>query len=201
MRHVIFLLLVAIAVSCSPENKPEAVSIENEPPEKTISAEGEGIPAGAQQETFADTPDVVQVTFNEGGITQKGVYVNGKREGVWSEFQPNGLLKSVTSYVRGVKEGLYAEVNQSGQVTKRFFYHNNLRHGEYKEFNYTTLKEERTYQYGKLEGTVKIYYDNGKIMEEGQYRNGTRDGISKWYDQEGKPTITYEYKNGELVKK
>lgn len=198
---VVFLTIILI--SCSPEKTSEPSSELATVGSKSAETptNPEGIPQGATQETFTDSPDLVLVTYNEAGITHKGNLVKGKKEGAWSEFLSNGLLKSTTSYVGGIKEGLSVEVNQNGQVTKRFYYHNNLRHGEYKEFNYTIVKEERTYQFGKLEGLVKIYYDNGKIMEEGLYKNGTRDGISKWYDQEGKPTITYDYKNGELIKK
>jgi len=199
MKCIVTFLLITFVLGCTPEKKTEPLPAEaNKNPETSAP---ENIPAGATQETFIDSPDLVLVTYNEAGITHKGNLVKGKKEGTWSEFLSNGLLKSATSYVGGIKEGLYVEVNQNGQVTKRFYYHNNLRHGEYKEFNYTIVKEERTYQFGKLEGLVKIYYDNGKIMEEGLYKNGTRDGTSKWYDQEGKPTITYEYKNGELIKK
>jgi len=200
------IALSILLVSCAREKPDEPVQ-EKSPVREAVQSTNEVdttelIPAGANQETFEDKPGLVRVTVNQGlTISQQGNYLNGKREGIWSEFHPNGLLKTATSYVNGTKEGLFIELNQSGQLTKRYFYHNNIRHGEYREFIYSTLKEERTYNMGKLEGLVKIYYDGGKIMEEGAYVNGLRDGVSKWYDQNGNVTITYEYKNGELVKK
>jgi len=163
----------------------------------------EGIPAGAGQEQFADTPSLTGFTLKDasGNLSQSGMVEDGMPVGNWAEYYPNGLVKSVTPYVKGKKEGLAIEINSSGQLEKRMMYHNGQLNGEYKEFRYTTLKEERHYQNGKLEGIVKVYYDNGKIMEEGAYQNGTRHGVSKWYDQEGNVTIEYEYKNGELIKK
>ena len=204
--YALAILMVPFLGSCSPE-KPnqetkDEVSIESQAQPTMDSVTTDPIPVGANQETFEDKPGLVRAIVNEGPtLLQQGNYLNGKREGIWSEFYPNGLLKNATSYVNGAKEGLYVELNQNGQMTKRFFNHNNMRHGEYKEFNYSSLKEERIYKMGKLEGLVKIYYDGGKIMEEGAYQNGLRDGISKWYDQNGNVTITYEYKNGELLKK
>jgi len=207
MRHCKYgIVLSIILVSCTPQKTDEPIQ-EKASVQEAIKPADEGvttepIPAGAIQETFEDKPGLVRVTVNQGlTISQQGNYLNGKREGIWSEFHPNGLLKTATSYVNGTKEGLFAELNQTGQLTKRYFYHNNIRHGEYREFIYSTVKEERTYNMGKLEGLVKIYYDGGKIMEEGVYVNGLRDGVSKWYDQNGNVTIAYEYKNGELVKK
>ena len=200
---IVIFILVA---SCTQEKPNQEIS--DRPPAASIiqstldSVATDPIPVGANQETFEDQPGLVRAIVNNGSvILQQGNYLNGKREGIWSEFHPNGLLKSATSYVNGIREGLYVELNQGGQMTKRFFYHNNIRHGEFKEFNYSTVKEERMYNMGKLEGLVKVYYDGGKIMEEGAYQNGLREGISKWYDQNGNVTITYEYKNGELVKK
>lgn len=207
MRLCVYgITILALIISCTQEksnaviNEQAVVQEAAKPAIETPATDP--IPPGANQETFEDKPGLVRATVNQGlTIIEQGNYLDGKREGIWSEFHPNGLLKSATSYVNGVKEGLYVELNQNGQMTKRFFYHNNVRHGQYKEFNYSTLKEERTYKLGKLEGAVKIYYDTGKIMEEGTYVNGLRDGVSKWYDQNGNVTITYEYKNGELVKK
>jgi hypothetical protein len=198
--------IVILLTSCTQEkanketnNLPSAESIIQSAVDSVAT---DPIPIGANQETYDDTPGLVRAIVNNGtAISLQGNYLNGKREGIWSEFYPNGLLKSATSYINGIREGLYVELNQSGQMTKRFFYHNNIRHGEYKEFNYSTVKEERMYNMGKLEGLVKVYYDGGKIMEEGAYQNGLRDGVSKWYDQNGNVTITYEYKKGELVNK
>lgn len=199
------VVMSIILASCAPDKSDVPIQEKASVQEVVAPADEiatDPIPAGANQETFEDKPGLIRATVNQGlTVAEQGNYLNGKREGIWSEFHPNGLLKSATSYVNGVKEGLYVELNQNGQMTKRFFYHNNVRHGEYKEFNYTSVKEERMYKLGKLEGVVKIYYDGGKIMEEGAYSNGLREGVSKWYDQNGNVTITYEYKNGELVKK
>jgi hypothetical protein len=191
-----FVFLLIMAAACT--NKPSV-----EVPQVTSQGELEGIPPGAIKEEFADAPGMVRVLLSDNGGSKSadGTYMNGKKEGSWTEYYTNGVVKNITTYMAGEKEGIYAEMNNNGQLIKRFYYHKGQRHGDYKEFNYSNLKEERIYKFGKIEGTVKIYYDNAKVMEEGVYKNGLRDGISKWYDQDGKLTIEYEYKNGELVKK
>ncbi len=197
MRNRYFLLLLLVAVgSCSaPSTNPVDVA--------AGTTESADIPAGAQREPFPDNPALEKITLRDGSgaIIQSGTVLSGKRTGVWTEFQNNGAIKSMTGYIDGKKEGWYVEVNNNGQVTRKIEYHNNMRHGEYKEFEYMSTKEERFYQNDKLEGLVKIYYPGGKIMEEGTYKNGTRHGLSKWYDQQGNVTIEYEYNEGQLVKK
>lgn len=208
MRYSLLIFLLTL-LAC--DQKPETTSstaMVTDPttPQPTASTSGggeEGIPPGATKEEFADAPGLVRVTLvDQGGLkSADGYYLNNKRHGAWTEYQTNGLVKSVTTYFEGQKEGLCMEM-ENGQMTKRFYYHSGLRHGDYKEFKSTSLKEERNYVNGKIEGTVRIYYDyNSKLMEEGNYKNGVRDGVSKWYDQDGKLSIEYEYKNGELVKK
>lgn len=203
---VIFLLTLLACNQKQETSSSTAVGANQTTPQPTPSSSGggeEGIPAGAIKEEFADTPGLVRVTLvDQGGLkSADGYYLNNKRQGAWTEYQTNGLVKSVTTYFEGKKEGLCMEM-ENGQMTKRFYYHNGMRHGDYKEFKSTSLKEERNYVSGKIEGTVRIYYDyNSKLMEEGNYKNGVRDGASKWYDQDGKLSIEYEYKNGELLKK
>lgn len=206
MRWLAIIFLV-FNVSCNQkphnEESEQSSATTNNTTTPTNSSGGEGgIPAGAIKEEFADTPGLVRVTLtDQAGLKYAdGYYLNNKRHGVWTEYQTNGLVKSVTTYFEGKKEGLTLEL-ENGQMTKRFYYHQGVRHGDYKEFKSTSLKEERNYVLGKIEGTVRVYYDyNSKLMEEGNYKNGLRDGVSKWYDQDGKLSIQYEYKNGELVK-
>jgi len=188
------ILLFITALSCTEKDSASSSSSGNEL---------DGIPAGALQEEFTDSPGLTKITVNDnsGKVTASGLYMDNQREGSWVEYYPSGLTKSIATYVNGKKEGITLEFNDNGQLSKRTNYHLDQLDGDYREFNYTTVKEERFYKNGKLEGTVKIFYPDGKVMEEGLYKNGTRDGISKWYDQQGNVTIEYEYQNGTLIKK
>ncbi len=189
-----FVVLSVMGLSCTEKDSASLINPGNE-----IT----GIPAGASQEEFSDSPGLIKVTVNDtnGKVTASGLYRNQQREGSWVEYYPGGLTKSITTYINGKKEGVALEFNDNGQLSKRSNFHLDQLDGDYREFNYTTVKEERFYKNGKLEGTVKIFYPDGKVMEEGLYKNGTRDGVSKWYDQQGNVTIEYEYQNGVLIKK
>ena len=74
----------------------------------TSANDGQGIPADALKEEFADVAGMTRVTLSVDGGSKSadGTYLNGKREGVWTEYYTNGLVKTVTSYVHGEKEGV-----------------------------------------------------------------------------------------------
>ncbi len=105
MRIIVLLMLLA---SCN--TKP---AVEQKPVVVTSQVELEGIPPGAIQKEFTDAAGMVRVTLaDNGGLkSADGTYVNGKREGTWTEYTTNGLVKSLTSYVNGEKEGIYVEMN------------------------------------------------------------------------------------------
>ncbi|MCG8386668.1 MAG: toxin-antitoxin system YwqK family antitoxin [Cytophagales bacterium] len=161
-----------------------------------------GLPAGAKKEPYPGNPALVKVTLEKSaGIPlEQGTYLNGKRQGTWTTYHNNELVKSITTYVNGVEEGAHIEIDDRGQLTLKAFYHDGALDGDYIAYNRTRVVERKFYNNGKLEGTVKKYYENGNIMEESLYKNGKLNGLSKWYDQQGNVTLQYEYKDGNLIK-
>ena len=189
MRQVIVIIGVLFFTSCSTKTEQPVV-------------ESADMPVGAIQEPFEDNPNMVKVTINDeaGKLIAYGIYLNGKREGSWTEIHPNGHVKNVSGYVNGLKEGQSVEIDNRGQLLEKFTYHNGELGGLYTKYNRTRIKEIKNYKKGLLEGKVEIFYDNAKVMEESYYKNGKRDGVAKWYDQEGKLSIEYNYVEGEWIK-
>lgn len=193
MKHIFIAMLVLMACNTKQSGTSKV-------PEKQEG--GLAMPDGASIVPFDDESGMSTVVARDasGNITLQGFLSNNERAGTWTEYHPNGMVKSTVAYVDGKMEGQFVELSNSGQLVRQCTYHRGVRHGEYKEYNFSTLKEERVYDNGNLEGVVKIYYPDGKLMEEGLYQDGVRNGVSKWYDQQGNVSITYEYKNGQLVK-
>ena len=80
-------------------------------------------------------------------------YANGKEDGVWKLWFPNGKLKQQASFKQGKREGVSAEWDDKGQKLL--------------EANYTD---------GKLNGTATRYFADGKTIvqtyKDGQVRIG-----------------------------
>lgn len=102
--------------------------------------------------------------------------VNAKKDGVWKEFNKQGVL---------ISEGLYAD---------------NVRSGSWK-FYYETgeLAIEETYHAGRMEGTFKSYYKNGKMISLGQYINNKREGEFLIFNESGTVIKTMKFQEDILI--
>ena len=189
MIRILTVIAFLAFLSCSTNNKP---------------ADGEMFPklaANMQIDPYNDGSELLRVTgyAEDGTILEQGDYFNGYREGVYTEFYPNGFIKSTVGYVQGKKQGQHVLFDNKGQTLERSSYHNDLLNGTHIKYNRSRIKEESQYSNGLLHGTVEKYYGTGGIMERSNYNSGQLDGISRWYDQKGKNTIAYNYKMGELT--
>ena len=86
-------------------------------------------------------------------------YANGKLNGMYKTFYPNGELTEVTSYKNGLLEGNYKKYSIKGQL--------------YNDFNYAG---------GKLNG-MAIYYSRktGDLIKKGPFKNDLRVGTWENY--------------------
>ena len=188
MRILIIIAFTTI-LSCSTDNTP---------------ADGEMVPvlaANMKMEPYDDGSGLVRVTgyATDGTILKQGDYLNGYREGVYTEFHANEFIKSTVGYVHGKKQGQYVLIDDKGQVQERSTYHRDQLNGVQIKYNRSRIKEKSQYSNGQVQGLLEKYYPNGKIMERSNYNAGQYDGIARWYDQNGINTIAYNYKMGELI--
>ncbi|MBL6875679.1 MAG: hypothetical protein ISR01_02715 [Chitinophagales bacterium] len=47
------------------------------------------------------------VIYDEDIVTESGIIVNGKREGVWQSFNPDGSVAIEASFSKGMKNGIW----------------------------------------------------------------------------------------------
>lgn len=191
MKKAMLILTFAAFVACNKQQSTSTDAGQMVPP----------IPAQAQLEPYDDGSGLVRVTTyaTEGNVLEQGDYLNNLREGIYTEFHPNGYVKSSVGYVHGKKQGQLISLDNRGQLLERSTYHNDVLHGSYVKYNRSRIKETKEYVNGKVSGLVEKFYANGKIMERSNYTDGMLDGVAKWFDQEGNLSIEYTYKMGELV--
>jgi antitoxin component YwqK of YwqJK toxin-antitoxin module len=190
MNKTLTIIAISIIIGCSANN--------NTPADGSMTPV---LKVSMQQEPYDDGSGLIRVSTygTDGTVLEQGDYLNGYRQGVYTEFHPNGFIKSSVGYVNGKKQGQYVLVDDKGQVQERSTYHLDLLHGLHFKYNRSNLKESSQYNKGKLHGLVEKYYPNGSIMERSNYNAGQLDGTARWYDQAGVNTIAYNYKMGELV--
>lgn len=132
-------------------------------------------------------PLIVQYEYYPNGrVKREASFRDGKREGIWREFDEEGNVTKSQTYKKGglVSEGV---VGTDGK-----------RRGEYKEFfSDSTLRAEGLFIDGLRSGEWKFYYHNGQLQEVGSYKEGDPDGVWIWYYDNGQKQIEEQYYKGQ----
>ncbi len=120
--------------------------------------------------------DGVSVTFNQdnGNITI-GTFVKGKEEGRWRLLDTTGFVLATNFYVNGLKQGAYTEYYNKSQLKEKSFYVDGELNGLYKSYlKNGNLKIECTYDLGKVEGDYKTYDSLGVLSQIIKYEKGEK---------------------------
>lgn len=64
-------------------------------------------------------PKKAKKCFEMGQVIEKGVYLNNRKTGIWTEYYCNGKARSELTYVNGVLEGSAIFYNMDGSVLKK----------------------------------------------------------------------------------
>ena len=79
-------------------------------------------------------------------------YIDGKKEGLFESFYPNGRLKTQFYYINNKIEGAYKQWSPTGQRICKCYFKNNKLNGYYRKWHYN----------GQVR--VQCYYINGVIV-------------------------------------
>ena len=123
--------------------------------------------------------------FPNGQVKREASFRDGKKEGIWREFDEKGNVINSQTYNKGalISNGI---VGTDGK-----------RRGEYKEFFAdSTLRAEGIFIDGERSGEWKYYYQNGKLEEIGSFKEGKQDGPWIWYYDNGKKQIEENFFKG-----
>ena len=94
---------------------------------------------------------------------------NGKREGLYTEWDSSGVEIARRNYTDDVPNGEWIEWHANGRIKKAFHYANGIREGTCTEYYSTgSVKWENVYVHG-VPGKSKAYAENGSLLESSTY--------------------------------
>ena len=93
----------------------------------------------------------------------RNYYTDGKPDGKWVTFFPNGALKSIENWKNGKLNGKYVIYQENGLKVMQTSYINGNDNGEY-----------------------FLYHENGNLQVQGYFKNGIPIGTWKYYHPDGK---------------
>lgn len=127
-------------------------------------------------------------------------FVNGKVDGVRTDFFPSGKIAYKGAIDVGLFVGEHALYYENGDKCDVGSYTKNNRTGLHSTyFIGGALKSTRYYTNDTLNGTYTCYYQNGKIEWTADYKNGVGDGLYRYYYQSGQLWTEKLYKEDKVL--
>ncbi|MFA5573866.1 MAG: hypothetical protein WC994_02300 [Brumimicrobium sp.] len=140
-------------------------------------------------------------------LAAHGIYINGKKDSIWTNFTPNGFFSSEESYkndkLHGKKIVYYGE---EVTITKRKLklrvdnYNEGQLDGESVEYYPDgKVKYKVTYKNNKKVGKAFLYHPNGQVEVEEYWKEGKKHGLWKLFDVNAKEIGRRYFRNGSTV--
>lgn len=184
------------------------------------------VPFAPQQipNDFSNHPDMVVKEDDNGTVLRAYFEVNGKLEGQYLIYYPDGsietecyyserilhgpsrfysedhILLSETWYYKGKKEGKTTRRYLSGALSVVERHKEGKLHGK-QEYYYEdgTLKTVMHYFHGKLNGEVTLFWPSGLKKREVSFQRGFRQGIDRMWSSGGVLIDEGEYEEGNPI--
>ncbi|MEN8123112.1 MAG: hypothetical protein ABFS35_22430, partial [Bacteroidota bacterium] len=102
----------------------------------------------------------------DNSLIEKGNYVNGQKDGIWTVKNELGIVVSKIEYSEGKLNGTYELYHFEGKPKIKASFENNLPSNDW------------------------VYYNKkGKIVKQGSYENGKPKGLWRVYNKKGKKVV------------
>jgi antitoxin component YwqK of YwqJK toxin-antitoxin module len=119
--------------------------------------------------------------YHDNGVLMAfGIYLNQKKDSVWTQFGPSGRLSYKDTYKNGVL---------NGKMTVYYV-------PEDLEDKSQKIAKTCTYQKGKIEGEAIEYFDNGIVKSKCLYQKGEKHGLCIFNHSNGQPMMHEHYRYG-----
>jgi antitoxin component YwqK of YwqJK toxin-antitoxin module len=126
-------------------------------------------------------------SYENSDIIEEGDYFNGRKNGLWVRYYPNGNKQSEIDYVNGRPKGEYKTYYDNGNVEEKGSWVNQRNTGNFSRYynNGNKMQEFIFSESGVREGKQVYFYENGKVEVEVSMVAGKEEGVMKRYYDNG----------------
>lgn len=121
--------------------------------------------------------------YENGKMEEKGSFKEGKKVGEWQSWYEDGTIKKIATYDNDILDGLYEEYNSNGIKILEGIYVNGLRDKEWSQWSDSgDLLSLTPFKSGVPHGEAKQYHLNGNLSGQGIYEEGKlKSDWMSWY--------------------
>lgn len=132
-------------------------------------------------------------------LKAKGLYINQKKDSVWTYYRSNKTISLTESYKDGLLSGPVISYYPGGSISQEYIYLNGKKHGQWKQlFEDGKIMQRCNYTNDMLNGHYEAYYPEGQLEVEGGYIRNKLDGDWNYYTEEGELKQVLKYRMGEI---
>ncbi len=137
----------------------------------------------------------------EGQMTSEGLFVDGKRDGVWQYYNFYGGLETVESYNKDALDGLTVHYYFDGKIKDSVTYSDDSKTGYYASYyHHGGMEVQGWYVDGYKQGDWDYYDSKGRLIKRDFFVNGALHGHSDFFEVNGKLSEQHFYRYGYLDK-
>jgi len=138
--------------------------------------------------------------FANGVLQLEGGIKNGKRNGVWRFYNPNGILTGENTYVDDDQSGPQKTYYSNGKINTVYYCDSNKTNGLYKEYYKDgQLKSQSWFINNLQQGRYYNYYKNGKIHSTGYLDASKNVGTINYFYSNGNPDMDQVYNDDNIL--
>lgn len=154
----------------------------------TCIAQEDGADPEAINQVVAGVRQGHWIVKSLGGKTQEGLYVNGKKEGLWVTTMSDGSVRAKVTYSAGLPIGCREYYYPNGTIMEKGVWNIDHWEGGYERFyDSGTIACKFTYNSdGQRDGRQVYYHENGRVMYDGTWIGGKIDSVLSVYDDRGR---------------
>lgn len=117
-----------------------------------------------------------------GAIYQAHIEKKGQFHGQWSQYYPDGNLKSEIFYSQGELHGPSSFFSPSGELISKTWFIEGLRHGKsIQRYLSGELYSMQRFNKGKREGKQEYFYEDGSLKTLMNFKDDLQEGKTKLY--------------------
>jgi len=156
---------------------------------KQITPFKNGLEDGIQK-AYAEDGRLVMMAVYKNGFLRHREFMNkldaqGRKQGLWKEFYPNGRLKLAGNYRNDIKNGYFKYYDQEGNLLKIEKYVDGILIEDPPELAVYDIRTD--------------YYPDGSIKVIGSYKDNVAEGVRREYDKQGNITDSYIMHRGRVI--
>ena len=131
------------------------------------------------------TKNTFELKDFKGGIIVSGTFDKGKKAKEWSHNYDSGVLRLKENYIDGKRNGISTTYNKNGLVNSIKNFTNDTISGIYEVYEEGLLDQTFAYVKGNQNGPCKTFYPDGKLKTEGYFVDGDLNFEKRTYWQNG----------------